>query len=169
MAIAFRVFRAIPRTSAVLTLLAAAGAGCDMGRGDRDSQRLSRQRGGDPPAGPVNPGAEPALIVAARAGDAKQVRRLVREGADVNAFGSGRQTALIAAAQAGHDEVVDVLLEADADANLRDGKGNTAAEAATERGHRRIAETLRKAEVRPPKGPAQPVAAPKPQPTTPRQ
>lgn len=156
---------------------AAAGAGqsgCDALRGDDDGdrgrdRRLSRERGGDPPTGPVNPANEPPLVAAARAGDAKEVRRLVGEGADVNAFGKGRQTALIAAAARGRRDVVGVLVEAGADANLRDAKGNTAAEAAADKGHDRIAETIRKAEVKPPAGPARPVAPPKPQPDRPRQ
>ena len=143
--------------------------GCDAGSGGKSGRKLTRERGGEPPTGPVNPGAEPPLIVAARAGDMNRVRTLVGEGADVNAFGNGRQTALMAAAQQGHGDVVNALLEAGADANLRDAKGNTAAEAAAERGHKGLAESLRKAEVRPPKGPAKPVAAPVPQPNAPRQ
>jgi ankyrin repeat protein len=157
-----------PFVVAAVAAAVAAHAGCDLVRDDGD-QRLSRERGGDPPRGPVNPGAEPPLIAAARAGDAGEVRRLVRDGADVNAFGNGRQTALIAAAAGGHRDVVAALVEAGADANLRDAKGDTAAEAAASRGHDRIAESLRKAEVKPPAGPAKPVPAPKPQPDRPRQ
>jgi ankyrin repeat protein len=158
-------------TLAVLSAFAAAQVGCDLVRGgdDKNDKPLTRERGGDPPKGPVNPGAEPALIVAARAGDAKEVRRLAKSGADLNAFGNDRQTALIAAARGGHRDVVGVLLEAGADANLRDAKGNTAAEAAEATGHPRIAESIRKAEVKPPSGPATPVAAPKPQPEKVRQ
>lgn len=157
-----------------VVFVSAAGAGqsgCDVfrGEGDDGDRRVTRERGGDPPTGPVNPASEPPLVTAARAGDAKEVRRLIGEGADVNAFGKGRQTALIAAAGPGHRDVVRALLEAGADANLRDAKGNTAAEAAADRGHDRIAETIRKAEVKPPAGPARPVAAPKPQPDRPRQ
>lgn len=152
-----------------LSLVALVPLGCDSGGNDKESRQLKRERGGEPPTGPVNPGAEPPLIVGARRGDVHQVRQLAGQGADVNAFGNGRQTALMAAAAAGHAEVVAVLLDSGADANLRDAKGDTAAEAAAARGHRRLAESLRKAEVKPPKGPAKPVAAPKPQPTTPRQ
>ena len=153
----------------LLVVVAGAQAGCDMGRDSKGGKPLSRERGGDVPTGPVNPGAEPPVIVAARAGNAAEVRRLAGQGADVNAFGNNRQTALIAAAEAGHREVVEALVEAGADANLRDGKGNTAAEAAADKGHARIAESLRKAEVKPPKGPAKPVAAPKSGANAPRQ
>lgn len=167
-----RWIRIMPLALALLASVAASQAGCDAFRGDNendDDRRLTRERGGDPPTGAVNPGAEPRLIEAARTGDLQEVRQLVRRGADVNAFGKGRQTALIAAAQRGRREIVNVLLEAGADANLRDAKGNTAAEAAANRGHSRIAETLRQAEVRPPPGPAKPVAAPEPRPNRPRQ
>lgn len=164
-----RPARRLPFTVALLATLAGLPFGCDAGGDDKSSKRLTRERGGDPPAGPVNPGAEPPLIVAARAGEAKRVRELAGQGADVNAFGNGRQTALMAAAAGGHEDVVNGLLEAGADANLRDAKGDTAAEAAAARGHAKLAESLRKAEVKPPKGPAKPVASPKPQPTAPRQ
>ena len=167
--------RQMTRWVLAFVLAVAAGAaqmGCGAFRGGDDDdgdKRLTRERGGDPPTGPVNPASEPPLVAAARAGDAKEVRRLVGEGADVNAFGKGRQTALIAAAGRGHREVVAALVEAGADANLRDAKGNTAAEAAADKGHDRIAASIRKAEVKPPPGPAKPVAAPKPQPDRPRQ
>lgn len=165
----FRTPGVLPFTLATLAIVAAVQVGCDRVSDDGGARQLKRERGGNPPTGPVNPAAESALIVAARAGDARQVRQLAADGTDVNGFGNGRQTALMAAAQAGHGDVVDALLEAGADANLRDAKGNTAAEAAAERGHQRLAESLRNAEVKPPKGPAKPVAAPKPQPKTPRQ
>jgi hypothetical protein len=155
----------LPVGLAVLIACVAVPLGCERsGDGGGDGRRLSRERGGDPPTGPVNPKSEPPIVVAARAGDAARVRGLAGRGADVNAFGKGRRTALMAAAAHGRAEVVDVLLELGADANLRDAKGDTAAEVAAARGHRPLAESLRKAEVKPPRGPAKPIAAPKPQP-----
>ena len=165
--------RATPVLFALLITLFVAQAGCDALRGnddDDDDRTLNRERGGDPPSGPVDQGDdEPRLVAAAREGDLKAVRRMIDDGADVNAFGNGRQTALIAAAARGRREVVKVLLDAGADANLRDAKGKTAAEAAAAKGHDRIADSIRQAEVKPPPGPAKPIAAPKPQPDRPRQ
>ena len=158
----------LPIGLTLLLTLATAQLGCSNdpeGRG----RELTRERGGDPPSGPVNPGTEPAIVVAAREGEASRVRELAGQGADVNAFGNERRTALMAAAAHGRGDVVDALLDLGADANLRDAKGDTAAEIAAAQGHRKLAESLRKAEVKPPRGPAKPVASPKAQPAPPRQ
>jgi ankyrin repeat protein len=115
------------------------------------------KQGGDVPPQPARlDRANPPLVEAARAGDAKRVRALLDGGADVNAFGNGRTTALMAAAEAGSEEVARVLIERKADANLRNAKGQTAAEIAEASGRTRLRALLQGTEVKPPPGPANP-------------
>ena len=103
--------------------------------------------------------ADPPLVEAARAGDAKRVRALLDGGADVNAFGNGRTTALMGAAEAGSEDVARLLIERKADANLRNAKGQTAAEIAEAAGRGRLRSLLEGTEVKPPPGPANPQPA----------
>jgi ankyrin repeat protein len=73
-------------------------------------------------------------------------------------------TALMAAAAGGKADVVRLLLERGADANLRGAKGMTASGWAMDHGHAELAKVLRDAEVKPPPGPANPLAPPIPAP-----
>ena len=67
-----------------------------------------------------------ALIEACFNGQAREVRRLLSEGAGVNDADEQGSTPLMAASQNGHVEVVDMLLAAEANANAADDKGCTA-------------------------------------------
>lgn len=62
------------------------------------------------------------LLDAARKGDIKKVRKLLEQGADVDAKDIDGLTALHEAAENKHTDVVKVLLQAGADANIRDRK-----------------------------------------------
>ena len=61
-----------------------------------------------------------ALIEAARGGDAEAVRRLLDDGASVEARGENGETALIAAAYGNHLQAAESLVEAGADVNVQD-------------------------------------------------
>jgi uncharacterized protein len=63
---------------------------------------------------------EMKLISAAERGDARAVRRLLEEGASVDARDEGSRTALIAAAYGNHLSVARSLIEAGADVNAKD-------------------------------------------------
>src|SRR5438034_6026703 len=63
----------------------------------------------------ASPEREPALLEAARGGDAARVEALVRQGANVNAATAGGLTPLIVAAAGGRTGVARVLIEAGAD------------------------------------------------------
>ena len=66
------------------------------------------------------------LYKACMGGQAREVRRLVSGGADVNAVVFGGDTALIAAATYCRAEIVDILLAAEADIEAADDDGGTA-------------------------------------------
>ncbi|KAL6037437.1 hypothetical protein STEG23_036682, partial [Scotinomys teguina] len=68
----------------------------------------------------TNEGQYAALMEAARANNVQEVRRLLSEGADVNARHKLGWTALMVAAISRNDSVVQVLLAAGADPNLGD-------------------------------------------------
>lgn len=72
----------------------------------------------DPPV--TRGGLETALISAASRGDVPGVRRLLREGAGVDAADDRGATALIAAAYGNHVEAARLLIEAGADVNRPD-------------------------------------------------
>ncbi|MBO7743802.1 ankyrin repeat domain-containing protein [Paenibacillus sp. MWE-103] len=61
-----------------------------------------------------------ALIAAAGRGDAAEVRRLLAEGAEVNARDARGRTALLAATHAGDAEAARLLIDAGADLDLQD-------------------------------------------------
>lgn len=63
---------------------------------------------------------------AAAEGELKRVKRLLEEGAPIDARDAGGATALMRAAVDGHDRVVGALIKAGADLDLRDGEGMSA-------------------------------------------
>ena len=62
------------------------------------------------------------LIAAAEAGNTEAVRRLLREGADMNAVNSQGRTAVMAATYNHQTETVRALIQAGADINIRDNR-----------------------------------------------
>jgi ankyrin repeat protein len=66
-----------------------------------------------------------ALIKACLNGQAREVRRLLSGGADVNDTDKLGHTPLISAAQHGHLEVVDMLLAAEANVHAANDDGHT--------------------------------------------
>ena len=67
-----------------------------------------------------------ALIKACLNGQAREVRRLLSGGADVNDADERGRTPLMAASEYGHVEVVDIVLAAQANVNAADDNGQTA-------------------------------------------
>jgi beta-lactamase regulating signal transducer with metallopeptidase domain len=65
-----------------------------------------------------NPNLAEALVKAAEAGDAQDVKRLLDSGVDVNAIALGDGTALIGAARGGQGHLIDFLIREGADPNL---------------------------------------------------
>ena len=76
--------------------------------------------------------------------DIETVKRLLKEGADVNAsYGSVGETALLDAAQRGRLRIVRLLLENGADVNAESGlPGRTALMVAAKRGYLNVAKLL---------------------------
>lgn len=112
------------------------GPGCDRanrqsasrGRPYADTSETTANKPPDPPKGKkehVGAQADTPLHVAAAAGEVDRVRRLLDEGADVNAQGNAGQTALHQAVTRGHQEVVRVLLDRGADVGIEDDSGET--------------------------------------------
>lgn len=87
-------------------------------------------------------GPDAPLKLAARAGDAATVARLLAEGAPVNQADEGGNTALISAAYHGRAEVVPLLLRAGADPLVKAASEYTALDYAMERGHRPVVVAL---------------------------
>jgi len=79
----------------------------------------------DSPPSDVDREAAPAALVrAAGAGDIEAVRRLLAEGADVDARDASGRTAVTAAAMREHVDVVAALVDAGADVDLQDTERN---------------------------------------------
>jgi uncharacterized protein len=76
-----------------------------------------------------------ALVAAAGAGDTASVRRLLEEGASVDAADGNGVTALIAAAYRDHLEIARLLVQAGADVNRQDGSRQSAFLIATSEGY----------------------------------
>jgi uncharacterized protein len=87
-------------------------------------------------------------MLAAFEGNLPLVRRLLEQGADVNARDRDGDTALMFAAFKGHTAIVGLLLAYGADAQARAKNGWTARKAARSGLHQRIVEMLRLAETK---------------------
>ena len=86
-----------------------------------------------------------SLHNAAKNGDIEQVKKLIAQGADVNAKGRHGLMALTIASEKGHVDVVKALLSKGADVNVKDSSGQTALLYAFEDSHREIVQLLEKA------------------------
>ncbi len=75
-------------------------------------------------------------------GDLSMVKKLISEGADINATDNSGRTALVEAAWAGHNAIVKFLIEKGADINTGDKAGYTALMRASEEGRDAIVATL---------------------------
>jgi ankyrin repeat protein len=85
------------------------------------------------------------LLIAAAQGDAATVRRLLEQGADVNATDAQGRNALMLAAQRGDAALVRLLLDAGADAQRTDPAGLSAADHARRAGHPGLVPALNEA------------------------
>jgi ankyrin repeat protein len=83
-----------------------------------------------------------ALHEAARRGDAAEVERLVRSGADVGAKDEYGYTPLHHAAESGHEAICVALVQRGADVRAKDRGGDTPADDAERRGHAALARLL---------------------------
>ncbi len=99
-------------------------------------------RDNDPPAVPVEPAPSQSLHEAAKNGDLAAVKRLIAEGADVNARNDKGETPLHHAAAWGSKDVVEQLISEGADVHTKDGRGRTPLHHAALWGGRDIAELL---------------------------
>ncbi|MHC4333710.1 MAG: ankyrin repeat domain-containing protein [Planctomycetota bacterium] len=86
----------------------------------------------------------PSLHRAAFGGHVAQVRRLIKEGADVRAKGPNGRTALHMAAMGGHRMVSEILLGEGGEIKACDNQGHTPAQLARMQGHNGLADFLRK-------------------------
>jgi ankyrin repeat protein len=84
------------------------------------------------------PPPDEALIKAAEAGDAAEVRRLLARGASVKARDAAGRTALVAATYGNRPDVAKLLIQAGADVNAQDDIRNSAFLLAGARGHLEI-------------------------------
>ena len=83
-----------------------------------------------------------ALLSACREGDLFKVRRLIKEGCDVNTRGEHGRTPLIEAAREGHGQVVEELIRKGARVNVKDKYQQTALYYASWLGHCSVVKTL---------------------------
>ena len=72
----------------------------------------------------------------------EEVRRLIAQGADVNAEDDNGATALMVASAEGHSEIVSLLVSSDADVNATRSTGWTALASASTAGHGEIVNLL---------------------------
>jgi ankyrin repeat protein len=87
------------------------------------------------------------LLTASKNGRTEIVKKLLKNGGNVNVQSNTGHTALMIASQFGHKEIVELLLEYGVDVNLRDEKGLTALMFASRFGHTEIVELLLKKEI----------------------
>ena len=88
----------------------------------------------------VNP--DVLLLKSARNGNISEVKRLIKEGVDVNTQDNEGRTALMLTSYFGQTEVTKLLLEQGADIEAQDNEGHTALTLATEQGHTDITKLL---------------------------
>jgi Ankyrin repeats (3 copies) len=98
----------LARGVVALAVLALSGAGCGEDEGARDPSR------------------DLALVVAAGTGQLEEVKRLLQEGASVDAKDAVGNTALLAAALTNRVAVAEVLMEAGSDVNEPDRRQQSA-------------------------------------------
>lgn len=82
------------------------------------------------------------LLIAAQRGYAQMVKKLLEQGADVDARNDYGTTALMFASDYGHAEIVRILLDHGATVNLKDVRGHTALMFAANKGYEEIVEML---------------------------
>ena len=82
------------------------------------------------------------FLKSVKSGDYAEVKRLIAEGADVNAENKKGSTALMWASGEGHPEVVRLLVDAGADVNAQNNKGYTASMWASYYGQKEVAQLL---------------------------
>ena len=82
------------------------------------------------------------LIEAAEAGNIENVKKLLKQGAEVDAKDKDGWTAMMWAAADGYLDVVKYLAEHGADLSLKNGEGKTAEMLARERGYKEIVDYL---------------------------
>lgn len=90
----------------------------------RDVARTSDQGTASTPRSPASPRLSDALVKAATDSDAKEIERLLTQGAPVDAKGKYDQTALHRAAGSGNCAAIEVLPQHGAQVNARDSAGN---------------------------------------------
>jgi ankyrin repeat protein len=86
--------------------------------------------------------ADVALLQAAEAGSAAEVKKLVQQGARVNARDASGRIAIVLAAASGDVETVRTLADAGAEVDVKSGQGYTPLGIAALRGHWRIVQQL---------------------------
>ncbi|CAN9210682.1 unnamed protein product [Alternaria alternata] len=82
------------------------------------------------------------LVIAAENGQHVMARKLLDNGAEVNAQGGHYGNALQAASEGGHEQIVKMLLDADAEVNAQGGHYGNALQAASEGGHEQVVKML---------------------------
>ncbi|KAL9989259.1 hypothetical protein ACROYT_G003791 [Oculina patagonica] len=82
------------------------------------------------------------LMIAAKAGDDEEAKRLIEEGVDVNHQNEFGQSAMMVASWEGHLGIVEALISAEADPNLQDGFGKSALHEAAVSGQHAIVHRL---------------------------
>ena len=85
---------------------------------------------------------ETFLMDLVRAGDARRVSALLKEGVDVNKRSAGGVTALMLAATNGHTDIAELLLNAGARPDITDYNGTSAADRARQNNHKQLANML---------------------------